>query len=33
MKRRYSSEINPIEIAAARREELSKEQRDALLKD
>lgn len=33
MKRRYSSEVVPIETAVARREALAKEQRDALLKD
>lgn len=33
MKRRYSSEITPIEQAYKRREELTKEQRDAMLKD
>ena len=33
MKRRYSSEVVPIETAVARREALIKEQRDALLRD
>lgn len=33
MRRRYSSEITPIEQAYKRREELTKEQREALLKD
>ena len=33
MKRRYSSEVVPIETAVARREALTKEQREALLKD
>lgn len=33
MKRRYSSEVVPIETAVARREALTKEQRDALLRD
>lgn len=33
MKRRYSSEVVPIETAVARREALTKEQREALLRD
>lgn len=33
MKRRYSSEVVPIEAAVARREALTKEQREAILKD
>lgn len=33
MKRRYSSEIVPIETAVAKREALTKEQREALLRD
>ncbi len=33
MRRRYSSEITPIEKAVSTREELTKEQRDALMKD
>lgn len=33
MKRRYSSEITPIEIAATKREELTKSQREAIQKD
>lgn len=33
MKRRYSSEVIPIETAVARREALTKEQREALLRD
>lgn len=33
MKRRYNSEVVPIETAAARREALTKEQREALLRD
>lgn len=33
MKRRYSSEITPIEVAAAKREELTKSQRDAIQRD
>lgn len=33
MKRRYSSEITPIEVAATKREELTKAQREAIQKD
>lgn len=33
MKRRYNSEVVPIEAAVARREALTKEQREAILKD
>lgn len=33
MKRRYSNEITPIEVAAAKREELTKAQREAIQKD
>lgn len=33
MKRRYTSEITPIEVAAAKREELTKSQREAIQKD
>lgn len=33
MKRRYSNEITPIEVAATKREELTKAQREALQKD
>lgn len=33
MKRRYSAEITPIEIAASKREQLTKEQREAMQRD
>lgn len=33
MKRRYSSEITPIEVAASKREELTKSQREAIQRD
>lgn len=33
MKRRYSTEITPIEVAAAKREELTKAQREAIQRD
>ena len=33
MKRRYSNEITPIEVAATKREELTKAQREAIQKD